>query len=136
MFGGAGRCIMRLWRDWVSWLLLAVALGCFVAGGFPRRGEGVDPATGDKVTELRLGLWSSPAYEQVWREYDRSHAWDDERGSGKSRQLGWERRSTINWLSWSSLALAIGLGSLVMLSRRRNALAGHHEQKPEVPTNQ
>ena len=48
---------MRLWRDWLSWLLLAVALGCLVAGGFPRWSGGVDPATGDKVTELRLGLF-------------------------------------------------------------------------------
>ena len=127
---------MTFWRDWVSWLLLAVALGCLVAGGFPRWSERVDLPTGDKITELQLGLWFSPAYERVQRQYDRSHAWKDERGSGVSRKLGWEAQSIINWLSWSSLALVVGLGSLVMLSWRRNAVASHHEQKPEVPTNQ
>jgi hypothetical protein len=127
---------MRFWRDWVSWLLLAVALGCFVAGGFPQWSEGVDPATGDQVKELRLGLWFSPAYEQVRREYDRSQGWDDERRVGASRHLGWETRSIINWLSWSSLALVIGLGSLVLLPGRSKAIAGHQDPKPEAQAKQ
>ena len=127
---------MRFWRDRVYWLLLAVALGCFVAGGLPQWSEGVDPATGDRVKELRLGLAFSPVYEQVPREYNRSQAWNDDRGVGVSRQLGWESRSTINWLSWSSLALVIGLGSLVMLPGRRKAIAGHQDQKPEAEVKQ
>jgi hypothetical protein len=127
---------MRFWRDWVSWLLLAVALGSFVAGGFPQWSEAVDPVTGDQVKELRLGLAFSPAYERVQREYDRRQARNDERGIGVSRQFGWESRSTINWLSWSSLALVLGLCSLVVLPGRRKAIAGHHDQKPEAELGQ
>jgi hypothetical protein len=127
---------MSFRRDWVSWLLIAVALGCFVAGGFPRWSEGVDPGTGDQVKELRLGLWFSPAYERVRREYDRSQAWNDARGIGESRHFGWETRSTINWLSWSSLALVIGLGGLVILTGRRKAIAGHQGQQPEAEVKQ
>jgi hypothetical protein len=127
---------MRFGRDWVSWVLLAVALGCFVAGGFPQWSEGVDPATGDRVKELRLGLAFSPAYERVQREYDRSQAWNDERGAGVSRHLGWASRSTVNWVSWSSLALVIGLGSLMMRPGRSKAIAGHQDQKPEAEVEQ
>jgi hypothetical protein len=123
---------MTFWRDWVSWLLIAVAAGCFVAGGLPQWSEGVDPATGDKLNELRVGFWFSPAYEHVRREYDHSPAQNDERGPGKSRTFGWETQSGINWVSWSSLALVIGLGSLVSLNWRRQALAGHQGQKAEV----
>jgi len=127
---------MRLWRDWVSWLFIAVAVACFVAGGFPWWSERVDLPTGDKITELQLGLWFSPAYERVQREYNRSHTWNDERGSGVSRNLGWEAQSIINWLSWSSLAIVVGLGSLVMLSWRRNAVAGHHDRRAELQSQQ
>src|SRR5262249_22029480 len=133
---GASGLIMTFWRDWVSWLLIAVALGWFVAGGLPRWSERVDPPTGDKITELKLGLWFSPAYEQVRREYDRVHAWEDERGSGTSRNIGWEAQSIINWLSWSSLAIVMGLGSLVMLSWRRNAVAGQHDQHAGLQSQQ
>jgi hypothetical protein len=129
-------CIVTSWRDSISWLLIAVALGCFVAGAFPRWSERVDPATGDKFTELRLGLWFSPAYEQVRRDYDRSHAWDDQRGVGESRHRGWETHAHINWLSWSSFAVVIGLGSLMILRRRREAFGGHQDQKPEAQTRQ
>jgi len=127
---------MAFWRDWVSWLLIAVAVGCFVAGGFPQWSERVDPTTGDKVHELRLGLWFSPAYERVHREYDRTQSWNDERGFGESRDLGWETQSIINWLSWSSLAVVVGIGSLVILCWRRKAFAGHHDQKPEAQAKQ
>jgi hypothetical protein len=127
---------MTFWRDWVSWLLIAVAVGCFVAGGFPQWSEWVDPATGDKVNELRLGLWFSPAYEHVRRDIDRSDAWNDQRGSGVTRHLSWKTQSTINWLSWSSLAVVIGLGSLVILRERRKTLAGHQDQKPEAQAKQ
>jgi hypothetical protein len=126
---------MTFWRDWVSWLLIAVAVGCFVAGGFPQWSERVEPATGGKVNELRLGLWFSPAYEHVRRDYG-SHAWDDQRGVGEPRHFGWETQSVINWLSWSTLAVVIGLGSLVILRWRRKAFAGHQDQKPEAQAKQ
>jgi hypothetical protein len=101
----------------------------FVAGGFPQWSERVDPATGDKIYEVRLGCWYSPAYEYVRRDYDRSQAWNDQRGFGESQHAGWDTQSFINWLSWSSLAIAIGLGSLVLLGLRRKSFAAHQDQK-------
>ena len=48
---------MKLWRDPVSWLLLAGSVGCFVVAAFPQWGEWVDPQNGDRVSERRHGLW-------------------------------------------------------------------------------
>jgi hypothetical protein len=123
---------MTFWRDWLSWLLIAVAIGCFVAGGFPHWTETVDPATGDRVKELRVGLWFSPVYQHIQRDIERSRTWRDERGFGESGQVGFETHSTIIWVSWSSLALVLGLGGLVFLQRRRSALGGQHVQQSEV----
>jgi hypothetical protein len=68
-FGGAGRCIMTFWHDRVSWLLLALAIACFVVGAFPLWREWVDPANGDQVSEYRLGFWFSPVYQHVRRDH-------------------------------------------------------------------
>lgn len=118
---------MTFWRDWGLWLLIVVASACFIAGGFPHWSAGVDPATGDKISELKLGLWFSPAYEQVRRDYDRSPTGKQEGASGQSRRFGWQARSSINWLSWSSLALVIGLASLAAIQRRVHTLSGHQQ---------
>src|SRR6516165_9312428 len=65
---GSG-CIMSFWRDWVSWLLLALAIACFGVGAFPQRSEWIDPANGDQVSEWRCGLWFSPSYQHVRRDH-------------------------------------------------------------------
>ncbi len=52
---------MTFWRDWVSWILPVLAVGCVVVGGFPQWSEWVDPANGDKVSERGHGLWFSPS---------------------------------------------------------------------------
>jgi len=105
---------MSLWRDWVSWLLIVVAVGCLVVAAFPQWSDWVDPATGDKVRELRLGLWFSPFYQHVHRE----------RANG-----GFITESGVNWLSWSSLIVLLGLVSLEILRWRRNVSAGQRGQE-------
>ena len=127
---------MTFRRDPISWLLIAVATGCFVVGGFPEWSERVDPATGDKFNELQFGFWFSPAYEHVQRRYEHADAWNDERGVGQSKSFGWETRSHFNWLSWSMLAVAIGLASLMMLNWRRQALAVYQANQTEVQSKQ
>jgi hypothetical protein len=47
--GGACRCLMRFLRDWACWLLLVLAIGCFVIGAF-----GFDTTYGP-----RWSSWSS-----------------------------------------------------------------------------
>src|SRR5262245_32316297 len=123
---------MTFRRDPISWLLIAVAIACFVAGGFPEWSERVDPATGDTFDELQFGFWFSPAYVHVQSRYERAEVWNDERGVGQSKSFGWETRSHFNWLSWSMLAIAIGLASLVMLNWRRQAVAVQRTRQPEA----
>src|SRR5438876_640048 len=94
------------WRDWVSWLLIGLAIGCFVIGGFPQWSDWVDPANGDKVSEWRLGFWSSPVYQYVYR--DRA-------------QGGFNKHFGLDWFSWSSLIIVIGICSLEMCRWRRSA---------------
>jgi len=60
---------------------------------FPQWDEWVDPATGDRVSERRLGLWFSPAHQSVRRE---------------PPQGGFTSRGGVNWLSWSSLLVVTG----------------------------
>jgi hypothetical protein len=115
---------MPFWRDGVAWLLLVAALGCFVVGGYPQWSESVDPATGDKLSEFRMGLWSSPVYESVHREYDRTRKQTDERGTTESRHLGFEWRAGPRWLAWSWLVVALGFVCLSLLYWRREAVAG------------
>jgi hypothetical protein len=102
---------MALSRDWVAWFLLAVAIGCVAAATFPQWSEWVDPASGDRVSEQRFGLWFSPLYDYTWRELPRA---------------GFHVRAKLNWLSWSSLLLAAGLlagvGSFEAFRRRRRAV--------------
>ena len=67
-----------------------------------RHGEGntaahigrLDPATGDRVTEHRLGLWFSPVHRTIRRE---------------TPQGGFTWRRDVNWLSWSSLLVVAGV---------------------------
>lgn len=54
---------MRAGRDWVAWCLLAAAVGCLGVALFPQWDAWVDPATGDRVSERRLGLWFSPVHQ-------------------------------------------------------------------------
>jgi hypothetical protein len=108
---------MTFWRDWISWLLIAFALGCFVVGLFPQWSDWVDPASGDKVSERRHGFWFSPSYLYTHRELV---------------QGGFTAKGTVNWLSWSSLVILIGVGSLQIVHWRRNASAGEQAQQPGV----
>lgn len=95
-------------RDWVSWGLLAAAVGCLGVGLFPRWDEWADPATGDRVSERRLGLWSSPAHQTVRREHpDGGFAW----------------RAGVNWLSWSSLLVVAGVVCFEVFRQRRVRVA-------------
>jgi hypothetical protein len=95
-----------LWRDWISWLLLVLAIACFVAGFFPQWSEWIDPITGDKVSERRHGLWFSPSYEHVRRDH-------------VARGGGFDTRSGANWLSWSWLLIVVGCGCLGIMRWRR-----------------
>jgi hypothetical protein len=112
---------MTFWRDPVSWLLLALAIACLVIGAFPQWSEWVDPAQGDKVSECRLGFWFSPVYQQVRR--------DHRQVVGGTLKVGYSIESGPNWLSWSTLVILIGLGSLGILRWRRNAVAGPQRQE-------
>ena len=111
---------MTFWRDWVSWLLLALAIACFVVGAFPQWSEWVDPANGDKVSEYRFGFWFSPVYQHLRR--------DHRQVVGGQLEAGYTIESGPNWLSWSSLLILMGLGSLGILRWRRNAVAGPESQ--------
>jgi hypothetical protein len=115
---------MMFWRDWVSWLLLALALACFVIGAFPQGSEWVDPANGDQVSAYRLGFWFSPVYQYVRR--------DHRQVVGGALTAGYTIESGPNWLSWSSLVILIGLGSLGILRWRRTAVAGFQSQEPGI----
>jgi hypothetical protein len=113
---------MTFWHDRVSWLLLGLAVACFLVGAFPQRSEWVDPANGDQVSEYRLGLWFSPVYQHVRR--------DHRQVVGGALQGGYTIESGPNWLSWSSLVILIGLGSLGALRWRRDAVAGPQRREP------
>jgi len=115
---------MTFWHDRVSWLLLALAIACFVVGAFPQWSESVDPANGDKVCEYRLGFWFSPMYQHVRR--------DHRQVVGGALKGGYSIESGTNWLSWSSLMILIGLGSLGILRWRRDAVAGPQRQEPGI----
>jgi hypothetical protein len=77
---------------------LAVAL-------FPQRNEWVDPATGDRVIEHRMGLWFSPVHRSVRREHP---------------QGGFTWRAGINWFSWSSLLVVVGVVCFGIARQRRS----------------
>ncbi len=142
---GSG-CIMSFWRDWVSWLLVVLAIACFVVGAFPQWSEWVDPANGDKVSECRLGFWSSPVYQDVQRDFRPVVVGQLEVGHkielGVEQVVGvqveWKTagESGPNWLSWSSLVILIGLGSLGILRWRRNAVAGPESQERGIQANE
>jgi len=121
---------MTFYRDWVCWLLLAAALACFAIGLWPRWSDGVDPENGDKVSEFRLGLWDSPVYASVHREYLRTTT--DERGTWTSRG-GFKWEAGVRWLAWSWLVVAAGFVCLGLLSWRREALAGK-KVPPDEPS--
>lgn len=94
-------------RDWVSWCLLVVAIGCFAVGLFPGRSERADPASGDRVSDWSLGLRFSPVWEYVRRE---------------KPDGGFDMRSGINVLSWSSLMILAGVVAFKGFGWRRRAL--------------
>jgi hypothetical protein len=85
---------MTFWRDWLCWLRLVVAVGCFVVDTFPQWSEWVDPATGDKVSER---LWFSPSYKYVHRDL---------------AQGGFKKESGFEWLSNVIAGGPISVGSL------------------------
>ena len=96
--------------DWVSWLLLTAAIGCLAAAVYPNGDEWVDPATGDRVVEHRLGLWFSPVHRTVRRE---------------PPQGGFTWRGGVNWLSWSSLLVVAGVGCFEAFRQRRRGPTGN-----------
>ena len=98
---------MRFLRDWACWLLLVVAIGCFVIGAFPQGSEWIDPANGDKVSEWRYGLWFSPSYQYVQRDH-----LDLPRGGEFDATFG------PRWLSWSSLVILTGFVGLGVIRWR------------------
>jgi hypothetical protein len=50
------------------WALFFAALVAISVAAFPRSRDRVDPATGDRITERRLGIWSSPLHRRERRE--------------------------------------------------------------------
>jgi hypothetical protein len=105
----ARRSAMRIRCDWIGLVLVAIAIGCFVVGALPRWSDWVDPANGDKISEWRTGFWSSPSFEYLHREY----------ASG-----GFETRSGLKWLSWSSLVILMGIVSWAVFLVRREEMSG------------
>ena len=116
---------MRFLRDWACWLLLVLAIGCFVIGAFPQRSEWIDPAHGDKVSERRHGLWFSPSYQYVRRDH-----LDLARGGGFDATFG------PRWLSWSSLVMLIGFGCLGVIRWRLEQTARPQGQADAVQAKQ
>jgi hypothetical protein len=84
-----------------------VALVCLALALSPQWDEQITPATGQRVSEMRLGLWSSPAYHAVRRESPDGFSW----------------RGGINWFSWSSLLVVVGIACLEAC-RQRQAVMG------------
>ena len=114
---------MAFLRDWACWVLLALAAGCFLVGGFPQRSDRVDPASGDKLTERRYGLIPlMPLYESVHREF----------ANGGSKTESW----TLNFFSLSSLLVLFGLLCLAMIPRRLQDVIRHRVQQHGAPANQ
>jgi hypothetical protein len=111
---------MTFWHDRVSWFLLALAIASFVVGAFPQWSDWVDAANGNKVSECRLGFWFSPLYQHVRRDHHQV--------IGDTVKGGYTIESGVNWLSWSSLVILIGLGSLGILRWRRDAVARYQSQ--------
>jgi hypothetical protein len=99
-------------RDLLSWGLIALTVGCFVIGLFPQWNDFVDPENGDKVSEWRLGIWSSPAYYYEHREIANG---------------GFKTESGVNLLSWSVLLIVGGAFSFENLRWRRFALRRRQE---------
>jgi hypothetical protein len=95
--------------DWLAWLLVGLAVVSFVAALSPQWSYSMDPS-GEKVTEFRLGLSFSPLFHYVHRQHAQ----------------GFQTRSGVNWISWSSLAILVGIGCLRVF-RWRQARRG---QKP------
>src|SRR3954454_24763439 len=99
---------MKLWRDQVSWLLLAFSIGCFTLAAFPQWNEWVDPQNRDKVSERRHGFWFSPVYLHIRRE---------------PAEGGFTAREEIHWLSWSSVVILVGFANWELLRWRRKRVA-------------
>jgi hypothetical protein len=86
---------MSLGRNWVSWFLLVLSLGCLTAALFPQWNEWVDPTNGDRVREHRLGLAFSPLHQTI------------ERLPAQGGFGGFSVRFA--YVSWSGLLLVVGL---------------------------
>lgn len=100
---------MSFCRDWLCVLLFGAALGCFVLGIWPQRSESIDPTSGDKISELRCGLWFSPSYVSIRRDHLA-------RGGGFNWSAG------PRWLSWSTLLILLGFVCFNVLRRRMATL--------------
>ena len=93
-------------RDHCHGLLLLVAVACFVAALLPGWSSSVDPATGDRRSEWRLGVAASPLYRHVRHDHEL------QRGGGFKIESG------LNWFSWSMLLLLLGSGCVKVLQMR------------------
>ena len=105
---------MSLRRDWISWLLIALAVACVVVAAFPQWDDWVDPENGDKVSERRHGLWFSPIYQHVHRE--RAHG-------------GFRTNTGFTGWSWTWLVILLGAVSWEIFRWRRKGFAGLQGQE-------
>ena len=112
---------MRAGRDWMAWCMLTLAVICLGAALFPQWDEWTDPATGERVSERRLGIWSSPAHRSERRE---------------SPQGGFTWRAGVNWLSWSSLLVVVGVVSFEAFRQRLRGAGGGSTPDPVDSTSQ
>lgn len=96
-------------RDRVRGLLVTVTIGSLVVAFFPDWGVRDDRPDGERVTEVRLGLPSSPLYEWMRRE---------------SADGGFAVRSGIHWVSWSALLVLVAIVSMEVLRWRRRTRSG------------
>jgi hypothetical protein len=89
--------------------LLAVAGCCLGVGLCPQWDEWTDPATGERVSDRRLGIWSSPAHRSERRE---------------PPQGGFTWRGGVNWFSWSSMLVVAGVVSFEAFRQRLRGAGG------------
>jgi hypothetical protein len=110
---------MTFRRDWACWLLLTLGIACIGAGVFPQWHEWTDPENGDRVSERRHGLWSSPSYQHVRRDH-------------VARGGGFDMESGLHWLSWSFLLIVVGVACLEMMRWRLERGEGGQGQAKDI----
>lgn len=95
---------MKDYREWMTWLWLVICVCCCFLALYPHSHQWVDPSSGDLVKENLLGLRFSPLFESVRREAPRG---------------GYHWQASIQWISWSSLSLVVGIFCFELFRQRR-----------------